>query len=121
MPAGRTFRLDNGLAVTLVPYGTIPKVTVRLGVRAGNIDEKANEVWLADLTGSMLTEGTATRTATQIAEDAARMGGSLDVTVGGGPDGRRRRRALRVRSRHGRRSSPTWSATRSSRTPSSRA
>jgi len=60
VPAGRTFRLDNGLAVTLVPYGTIPKVTVRLGVRAGNINEKANEVWLADLTGSMLTEGTAT-------------------------------------------------------------
>ena len=81
VPAGRTFRLDNGLAVTLVPYGTIPKVTVRLGVRAGNVNEKANEVWLADLTGSMLTEGTATRTATQIAEDAARMGGSLDVNV----------------------------------------
>ncbi|HEX4441622.1 MAG TPA: pitrilysin family protein [Thermoanaerobaculia bacterium] len=81
LPAGRTFRLDNGLAVTLVPYGTIPKVTVRLGVRTGNIDEKANEVWLSDLTGSMLTEGTATRTATQIAEEAARMGGSIDVNV----------------------------------------
>jgi predicted Zn-dependent peptidase len=81
LPAGRTFKLDNGLAVTLVPYGTIPKVTVRLGVRTGNIDEKANEVWLADITGSMLTEGTATRTATQIAEAAARMGGSLDVNV----------------------------------------
>jgi predicted Zn-dependent peptidase len=67
--------------VTLVPYGTIPKVTVRLGVRTGNIDEKANEVWLADITGSMLTEGTATRTATQIAEASARMGGSLDVNV----------------------------------------
>jgi len=81
VPAGRSFKLDNGLAVTLVPYGTIPKVTVRLAVRTGNVDEKANEVWLSDLTGSMLTEGTATRTATQIAEDAARMGGSLDVTV----------------------------------------
>jgi len=81
LPAGRTFKLDNGLAVTLVPYGTIPKVTVRLGVRTGNIDEKANEVWLADITGSMLTEGTATRTATQIAEASARMGGSLDVNV----------------------------------------
>jgi len=81
LPAGRTFKLDNGLAVTLVPYGTIPKVTVRLGVRTGNIDEKANEVWLADIAGSMLTEGTATRTATQIAEAAARMGGSLDVNV----------------------------------------
>jgi len=81
VPAGRSFRLDNGLAVTLVPYGTIPKVTVRLAVRTGNVDEKANEVWLAVVTGSMLSEGTATRTATQIAEEAARMGGSLDVAV----------------------------------------
>ena len=28
----QTFTLDNGLAVTLVPYGTVPKVTVRLAV-----------------------------------------------------------------------------------------
>src|SRR6187551_599480 len=81
VPAGRSFKLDNGLAVTLVPYGTIPKVTVRLGVRTGNVDEKTNEVWLADVTGSMLSEGTATRSATQIAEEAARMGGALEVTV----------------------------------------
>ena len=29
LPAPRTIKLDNGLAVTLVPYGTTPKVTVR--------------------------------------------------------------------------------------------
>ena len=39
VPAGRSFRLDNGLAVTLVPYGTIPNVTVRLAVRTGTLDE----------------------------------------------------------------------------------
>jgi zinc protease len=81
LPTPRTFRLDNGLGVTLVPYGTIPKVTVRLSLLSGNADEKAGEVWLADLTGDLLTEGTQTRTAAQIAEQAARMGGSLDVTV----------------------------------------
>ena len=80
--AARRFTLENGLGVTLVPYGTVPKVTVRLAVLTGNVDETANEVWLADLMGDMLTEGTATRTASQIAEDAARMGGSLDVDVG---------------------------------------
>jgi zinc protease len=82
VPAPKTVTLDNGLGVTLVPYGTVPKVSVSLAVRTGNIDEKANEVWLADVTGDLLTEGTATRSATQIAEDAARMGGALDVTVG---------------------------------------
>ena len=81
-PAGRKFALDNGLAVTLVEYGTTPKVTVRLAVRSGNIDEKANEVWLADLMGDLLSQGTETKTAAQVAEAAARMGGSIDVNVG---------------------------------------
>src|SRR5262249_7100547 len=82
VPAGRKFTLDNGLAVTLVEYGTTPKVTVRLAVRSGNIDEKANEVWLGDLMGDLLSQGTETKTAAQLAEAAARMGGSIDVNVG---------------------------------------
>lgn len=82
VPQPKTFTLDNGLAVTLVPYGTVPKVTVRLAVLTGNVNEAANQVWLADLVGDMLSEGTATRTASRIAEDAARMGGALDVIVG---------------------------------------
>jgi zinc protease len=82
VPAPRKLRLENGLAVTLVEYGTLPKVTVRLAVRAGNIDEKADQVWLADLMGDLLSQGTGSKTATQIAEEAARMGGSLDVNVG---------------------------------------
>ncbi|HTR01965.1 MAG TPA: pitrilysin family protein [Thermoanaerobaculia bacterium] len=82
LPKPKTFTLDNGLAVTLVSYGTVPKVSVRLAILTGNVNESANQVWLADLTGDMLSEGTATRTASQIAEDAAKMGGSLDVTVG---------------------------------------
>ena len=55
---------------------------MNLAVRTGNVDEKANEVWLADLTGDDAPEGTTTRSASKIAEDAARMGGSLDVVVG---------------------------------------
>jgi predicted Zn-dependent peptidase len=82
VPAGRKFTLDNGMAVTLVEYGTTPKATVRLAVRAGNIDEKASEVWLADLMGDLLSQGTQTKTAAQVAEAAARMGGSIDVNVG---------------------------------------
>src|SRR5205085_7172289 len=82
VPAPKRLTLENGLAVSLVPYGSVPKVTVRLAVRAGNANESGSEVWIADLTGDMLSEGTATRSASKIAEDAARMGGSLDVTVG---------------------------------------
>jgi zinc protease len=82
VPAPRKFTLDNGLGVTLVTYGTVPKAAVRLAVRSGNIDEKADQVWLADLTGDLMAQGTATKSATDIAEAAARMGGSLDVNVG---------------------------------------
>lgn len=82
VPAPHKFTLGNGLAVTLVFYGTLPKVTVRLAVRAGSIDEGSKETWLADLTGDLLPQGTTSKTASEIAEAAARMGGSLDVTVG---------------------------------------
>jgi predicted Zn-dependent peptidase len=82
VPAIRRIDLPNGLRVRLVPYGEVPKVTVRLVTQTGNIDETANEVWLADLTGSVMKQGTATRTAEQIAREAAMMGGSLNVNVG---------------------------------------
>jgi zinc protease len=80
-PAATKFRLENGLEVTLVPYGTVPKVRVELAVLAGNAYESAKEVSLADLTGDLMREGTTTKTASQISQAAARMGGSLDVAV----------------------------------------
>jgi zinc protease len=83
VPEPHRFTLDNGLQVALVQWGTMPKVRVTLNMRTGNVFEKANEVWLADLTGDLIREGTATRTAPQISEQAARMGGSLTVNVGG--------------------------------------
>jgi zinc protease len=82
LPARREVVLPNGIPVILVPYGTVPKVTIRLAVRTGNIDEGPDQVWLAALVGDLLTQGTATRSATEIAQAAARMGGSLDVSVG---------------------------------------
>ena len=82
LPVTTTGTLDNGLTYTLVPYGELPKVTVTAIVKVGNVDEAAEQVWLADLMGDLMKEGTATRSATQIAEEAARMGGSVSVSVG---------------------------------------
>jgi predicted Zn-dependent peptidase len=76
------YELPNGLGVTMVPYGAVPKTAIQLVIRAGNIDEAADEVWLADLMGDMMKEGTATRSAEDIAREAASMGGSLNVGVG---------------------------------------
>jgi zinc protease len=80
-PAATKFKLDNGLQVTLVPFGTVPKVRVELAILAGNANESEKQTSLGDLTAALMREGTATKTATQISQAAARMGGSLDVDV----------------------------------------
>jgi zinc protease len=82
LPAPTRFTLPNGLKVSLVPYGTVPKALVRLTVQAGNADEPANQTWMADLTGDLLLEGTKTRSASKVAQDAASMGGEVAVNVG---------------------------------------
>ncbi len=79
VPTRTEFKLDNGLEVSLLPYGDMPKVALQLAVDTGNIHEKATETWLADLTGKLLSEGTTTRSAEQIAQAAASLGGSLNI------------------------------------------
>ncbi len=82
LPPKTTFTLDNGLKATLVEFGIIPKVTIRAVVRSGNINEGENEVWLSDLTGDLMKEGTTTRSSEEMAREAARMGGGISVNVG---------------------------------------
>jgi predicted Zn-dependent peptidase len=81
LPETETFTLDNGLTATLIPYGILPKVTVRTVIRVGNLNEAADQIWLADLTGDFLKEGTATRSSEEIARAAAEMGGELTINV----------------------------------------
>ncbi|MBC6991326.1 M16 family metallopeptidase [Hymenobacter sp. BT491] len=82
LPAKQEFTLPNGLQATLVPFGEIPKVSVSLIVQAGNVHEAENENGLADIVGRLMREGTTTLSANQISEKVARMGGSIDVSVG---------------------------------------
>jgi predicted Zn-dependent peptidase len=70
------------MKVTLVPYGNLPKVTLSLVMRSGNLNEPADMPGLADLTGKLMKEGTTSRSSKQIAEESARMGGAIDITVG---------------------------------------
>ncbi len=82
VPKQEKFSLPNGLEATLVPYGSIPKVMIAVSVRAGNLNEAENQVWLADLTTSLMKEGTTSKSAQEVAQQAASMGGSVDVNVG---------------------------------------
>lgn len=82
VPAARDITLPNGLQVSLVPYGEVPKASVTLTLRVGNVDEGPDEVWLADVMGDLLQEGTTSRSAEAIAREAAGMGGDISVSVG---------------------------------------
>jgi zinc protease len=82
VPAHETYALPNGMKVTLVPYGNLPKMTLSLVLRTGNLNEPADSTGLADLTGKLMKEGTTTKSAKQIAEESARMGGSINIMVG---------------------------------------
>jgi zinc protease len=82
LPAPTDFSLPNGMRVTIVPYGSVPKVAVRLFVGTGAIDEAAAQVWLSKLNAMLMKEGTGTRPAEQVAREAAEMGGQLEVHAG---------------------------------------
>ena len=77
----QSMTLDNGLTVTFVPYGNTPKATLRLITKTGNYEDAGKDA-ISDLSFSLLTEGTKNRSALEIAEQAANMGGEVGTSVG---------------------------------------
>jgi zinc protease len=84
LPAERHFTLSNGLKVRLVEQHRLPIVALDLVVDAGAARDPAALAGVATFTAEMLTEGTRTRTATQISDQVGFLGASLDA--GAGPD-----------------------------------
>ena len=82
LPTPEDFSLPNGMRVTIVPYGIVPKLAVRAFVQTGGIDESAGQVWLSKLTAALMKEGTATRSGEQVAREAAETGGQMEVETG---------------------------------------
>jgi len=81
LPEKKITTLPNGFGSALVQYGDIPKVTINLIIKTGNVHEAANEVWLADLTGELMKEGTTTMDFKTISRKVAGMGGEVNVNV----------------------------------------
>lgn len=82
IPNIRDKKLPNGLTVAVGERHSMPLVTVQLLVKSGASDEDLTRAGLATLTASLLTKGTKTRTATQIAEQIEFLGGSINTTAG---------------------------------------
>ncbi|MBI3669802.1 MAG: insulinase family protein, partial [Acidobacteria bacterium] len=77
-PKAATKTLANGLRVFVVSSGAQPVVSVRLVLTAaGTIHDPAGKSGVADMTANLLTQGTAKRTAQQIAEAIDFVGGRL--------------------------------------------
>jgi zinc protease len=70
------------MVLLLAEKRTVPIITGTMLLHAGAILDPPDKPGLANLTGALLTRGTATRTATQISEAIEFVGGSLSVEVG---------------------------------------
>jgi len=82
VPAVADSKLPNGLSVAVIQKSSVPLVTIELLIRSGASSEDAAKAGLADLTALMLTKGTKTRTASQIAEQIEFLGGSINSGAG---------------------------------------
>ncbi|MEI9909713.1 MAG: pitrilysin family protein [Bacteroidota bacterium] len=78
----KTEKYTNGLQSTIVHYGNTPKVSISLIIKTGNVHETTSEIWLADLTGRLLREGTTKMNFAELSKKVAMMGGNLNVNVG---------------------------------------
>ncbi|MCD2514997.1 insulinase family protein [Massilia sp. G4R7] len=82
LPQGETFKLANGLTVLHHHNPALPLVSAQLVLRSGSAANPDTLPGLAGFTAQMLEEGTATRSAPQIADEIAQLGAFLDTGSG---------------------------------------
>ena len=70
--------LPNGLRVVVVQRSEMPLISAQLLIKSGGEVDPADLSGAADMTAALLTRGTNTRTATQIAEAVEALGGSIN-------------------------------------------
>jgi zinc protease len=75
-PVERT--LTNGLRVIVVQKSSVPLVAARLMVKSGGEADPAGSAGLADMTASLLTKGTTTKSAEQIARGVEALGATIE-------------------------------------------
>ena len=82
VPPITTRQLANGLRIVVVEQHELPLADVILEVRNGGEADPANRAGTAALTSAMLSEGTTTRSALQIADQAAFLGVRVGANSG---------------------------------------
>ncbi len=77
LPAAKSFSLANGLKVYLTEEHELPVLSANLVSMAGGENNPADKAGLASYAARLLTEGTATRSSTEIANAAAQIGAGI--------------------------------------------
>jgi zinc protease len=80
VPVPQSFQLPNGLTVIALPQtGGLPVVSASLVVRSGSDANPIDKPGLASFTAAVLDQGTATRSALQLADEIAQIGATLNT------------------------------------------
>jgi zinc protease len=74
--------LPNGLRIVVAEKHGVPLVAARLLIKSGAETDPADLPGLADMTATLLTKGTKTRSAEQIAREVEALGATLDSGAG---------------------------------------
>jgi len=81
-PLGKRIVLQNGMILLLAERHDIPMVTVNMAIKAGSTAAPHDKPGLAEITASLLTQGTTRRTAQQISSEIDFIGGSISTSGG---------------------------------------
>ena len=82
LPDFERFRLESGVEVWVARAPQLPEVSLRLLLEAGAVSEPLPAAGTAELTGRLITEGAAGRSATEVARWTDRLGVSFSVSSG---------------------------------------
>jgi len=82
LPQGKSFTLANGLTVIYNSNPGVPLVSTQLVIKSGSGANPLAQPGLSSFTAQLLQEGTATRTAPQIADEVAQLGAFLGTGSG---------------------------------------
>ncbi|MGD9628041.1 MAG: M16 family metallopeptidase [Pyrinomonadaceae bacterium] len=82
VPAVKEATLKNGLRIAVIEKRGVPLISVQMLIRSGAAGEGMKKAGLANLTADMLTKGTKTRSAQQVAEEMEFLGSSINSGAG---------------------------------------
>jgi zinc protease len=82
LPTPTDKTLPNGLRVIVIPKSGVPLVAARLLIKTGGEADPADHAGLADMTASLLTKGTTTKSAEEIARGVEALGASIESGAG---------------------------------------